>query len=311
MIEPAREADHAPRAWGGEALSDVEELRVSDLAGPGGILAAWFIANPNGPTAFALGYLEEEAGHTLFYRWMHFTDGSVWRIGSLESDVGILDGDYGHVVFNSLLRFHNFSAATGLGGRPLLGEFPSFVATNGNPQVAHALQSYLTLSAARQDWAQEFRLRRAYGVDFYSRAGAQYRLALDRLKGDPEADQARVADLYRLYSGRPGFSDVIPRDLKPVSPNLAAAQAWWSFAAAPDVVRSGLSQIAQMWAGATSQATSVLLDDLRRSGRYTSLRDVVAFFDQFQLPLWPEDLDDRRVCEALGIPTDHLSAQST
>jgi len=34
----------------------------------GELLAGWFIANPNGPTAFALGFVEYENSRRMFYK---------------------------------------------------------------------------------------------------------------------------------------------------------------------------------------------------------------------------------------------------
>ena len=51
----------------------------------GELLAGWFIANPNGPTAGALGLVEVGRTRKLFYRWMHFTGGKTWLSSDLTT----------------------------------------------------------------------------------------------------------------------------------------------------------------------------------------------------------------------------------
>ena len=272
----------------------------------GGILAAWFMANPAGPTAWTLGYVERGGRHELFYRWMHFTGGRTWIIGDLESDSHMLNGDFGEIVFNSVIRFHNFCLSADVNEEPILGVFPSFIRINGNRHISEALRALILLALAKADWTREFYLNARYGADFYARAGAEIRSALESARYDPLADQQRVDHLFEWYAGRPGFSDEIPKVLEPITPNVESAKAWWDHSAGVDVTNQGLSFFAEMWAGATSQISPDFLSGLKRNGRYTSFSRVVTFFDQFQMPLWPNDLDDRKICELLGIPTHHL-----
>jgi len=280
------------------------ESDISALAG--GIFAAWFMANPNGPTAWALGYVEREGKHELFYRWLHFTGGRTWIIGDLQSDSDMLNGDFGEIVFNSIIRFHNICLASDINEEPILGVFPSFIITNGNISINEALRGIMFFALERHEWSQEFYLNSRYGADFYSRAGAQIRSALDSARDDPAADQQRVDDMFSMYAGRPGFSDEIPRMLAPIRPSVSAARAWWDHANRPDITKQGLNCFAEMWAGATSQISPEFLGDLKKNGRYTSFSNIVAFFDQFQMPLWPLNLDDRKICESMGISTRHL-----
>jgi hypothetical protein len=51
----------------------------------GELLAGWFVAHPNGPTAFALGFVEFENSRRMFYKWMHFTGGKTWLSQELAS----------------------------------------------------------------------------------------------------------------------------------------------------------------------------------------------------------------------------------
>lgn len=281
-------------------IFEVFDQRLEDAVG--GILASWFIANPNGPTAFAIGYLERPEGRDLFYRWLHFTGGKAWIIGKFEEDVEMMEGDIGHVVFNALIRFHNFCCAYGDVEKPVLSTLPNFVATNGNSSIAFALQEYVSFSAQGENWTQEFYLNEKYGAEFFTRAGACIRAGLDAARLDPAADQTKVDFYFEMYEGRAGFDDPLPVDLLPVAASVSAARDWWSFATSREIVSAGLFQFAQMWVGAISQVSEEFRQELRDSGRYTSFERVVKFFDNFQMPLWPDGLDHRAVRKSLGIP---------
>ena len=69
----------------------------------GELLAGWFIANPNGPTAFALGFVEYENSRRMFYKWMHFTGGKTWLSQELASYFTHSVANFGEILFNELV----------------------------------------------------------------------------------------------------------------------------------------------------------------------------------------------------------------
>ena len=86
-----------------EYIGDISELS-------GELLVSWFITNPNGPTAFALGFVELDHSRRLFYKWMHFTGGKTWVTQDLASALVASNADFGEALFNELLLINNDAA---------------------------------------------------------------------------------------------------------------------------------------------------------------------------------------------------------
>ncbi|MBR0878547.1 hypothetical protein JQ608_15405, partial [Bradyrhizobium liaoningense] len=107
----------------------------------GELLASWFIANPNGPTAFALGFVELENARRIFYRWMHFTGGKTWLSRELMPYLAA-DENFGEILFNELLSVGNDAVVTGKDVKLLLS-IPSFIKLNDNPQVRAAFAAFI------------------------------------------------------------------------------------------------------------------------------------------------------------------------
>jgi hypothetical protein len=129
-----------------EYIGDISELS-------GELLVSWFIANPNGPTAFALGFVELDHSRRLFYRWMHFTGGKTWISHDLASYFTASNEDFGEILFNELLSINNDALVTGKDVKLLLA-IPSFVILNDNPQVGAAIAAFVQASLAYdKDWA--------------------------------------------------------------------------------------------------------------------------------------------------------------
>src|SRR5262245_59646622 len=120
----------------------------------GEILASWFLANPAGPTAYALGFVELEGRRRLFYRSMHFSGTETWLLHDLEAGLEALPGGFGGILFNSLINLNNQFTAAGEGKRPLTC-IPSIVLLNDNAVVRSAFWEYLRLSTADADWGRE------------------------------------------------------------------------------------------------------------------------------------------------------------
>ena len=81
------------------------------------LLAGWFIANPNGPTAFALGFVEFENSRRMFYKWMHFAGGKTWLSRKVTSYFTDSDANFGEILFNELISINNEAIAIGSRGR--------------------------------------------------------------------------------------------------------------------------------------------------------------------------------------------------
>ena len=80
----------------------------------GSILVSWFLFNPNGPTAYAVGFAEIADKRFLFYRWIHFTGGKTYLVARLDNEVSTASGNFGDVFFNLILLAHNYFMASGI-----------------------------------------------------------------------------------------------------------------------------------------------------------------------------------------------------
>ena len=267
----------------------------------GSILAAWFMANPNGPTAWALGYVEEGERNILFYRWMHFTGGRTYRLGAL-GDSGFKCGEEGFwecEILGVLLRLHNRFTATGDDAPPFLTA-PSAVLTNGNPLVAQTIRTFASLAARTnkgQDWGREAYYTTKYRSDFFGRAEEEFREACEQLRSDPLADREGLRNVWAEHEQKPGFRDWLPGRYRtsPYTEDLFAA--WWNIVTDRDVLRRGaLLRFAQMWAGASASARDRgLMDRLTEAGSYVPLGAVLRFFTQFNMPLFPAFIDEDHI----------------
>jgi hypothetical protein len=251
---------------------------------PGYIFATWFMNNPKGPTAWALGCVERAHGHELFYRWLHFTGGRTWIIGSFEADLDMMRGDYGHLVFNALIRAHNYWVLNG-GEVPVLSGFPSFLKTNGNLEIEAALKNYLEFSLAKCDWGKELSHIREFGSHFFDRAGAEFREAYETLAKNPQADKEVLRGIWLDMSRIKSFASWTPKTYTAISPNKNVIAEWWQLVTDDDYVQKGLFDFRTMWNGAASLVPD-LVTELIGAGRYTAFSDVVSFYDHFQMPLW-------------------------
>lgn len=103
--------------------------RIETLSGR--ILASWFLFNPNGPTAYAFGHLEDYGRLRFFCRWMHFSGGETYIL----DDVSVNEGPHAEPTLNALGRLYNH-VMTGNGNEELAADnLPSFVKTNGNTEI--------------------------------------------------------------------------------------------------------------------------------------------------------------------------------
>lgn len=291
-----------------ERSDEVREIDPQKLTA-GSILAAWFLANPNGPTVFSVGIAESDEPF-LFYQWQHFTGGRSWVLGALWPDVRGFDEDFGAVIFNALIKANNHFALHPLNETPPLASIPSFLITNKSPSVDRAIWELVWVCLSQADWGREIYYRRKYGSHFFTRAGEETREAVECARVDPNANQESVDLLRELNEGRPGFDNWQAAAFESHGICLDVLKEWWVSATGRETSDDGLLQFAKMWAGATRQITQAHLQELIAEGNYVPFDQVAGFFDQFQMPLWPEGLDDAVLCRAMGLSTDHLDPRS-
>ncbi len=186
------------------AIAEIDSRELSD----GVVFAAWFLNNPNGPTAWALG---STGPNRLFYRWLHFMGGRTWVIGSFDPAAASDPGQ--EALYRAIARFHSDDAVHNVDESPMFGAFPSFIITNGKSDVDLCLREILEVSLSRADWSQEYYLIRKYGIDFYGRAAVETQHAYKQMRSDPSLDPAYVERLASAFEQAHGAVDDIPEQL--------------------------------------------------------------------------------------------------
>jgi len=271
---------------------------ASNLSGE--LLAGWLLANPNGPTAFALGIVALEGSLRLLYRWMHFTGGKTWLSQNLGAELG--DGNFGEALFNLLVLIENDALASGKDVR-FVPSIPSCVILNGNPQVSAAFASLLTISLEfDHNWGRELYYLDKYGSDFFSRYEEEYRDIYERLKRDPNVAPEALQWLWLSHSHRKGFQDWQPNRYRnsDLTPELFAR--WYAQVTDPRFVSEAAYWFAQMWVGSSFVAEQTgHLARLKEAGMFESLSDTLRFFESFNRPLLPPDIDEGAIRSGMNL----------
>ena len=110
----------------------VYEGDFDDLSG--GVVCSWFISNPRGPTAFAVGFVEvADTPWSLFYRRMHFTGAKRYLGVTVDKEISAASDDFYDAFFNYMIALNNYLALSSRDAPEFLGEVPTFIRTNGNP----------------------------------------------------------------------------------------------------------------------------------------------------------------------------------
>jgi hypothetical protein len=259
----------------------------------GELLAGWFIANPNGPTAFALGFVEAEGSRRLLYNWMHFTGGGTWLSPELLDDLDETDPDFGEILLSELLSINNDAVTTGKDVK-LLESIPSFAVLNDDPRVCAAFAALIKISLGYgKDWGRELYYLGKYHNDFFSRCEEEYRDIYENLKVDPNAN----ADFLRLFwlanQHRKGFQEWEPNRYTSSELTEKIFNSWYARVTDPAFIAGAAFRFAQMWVGATFMAGyPARSQDLNNAGKYQSLADALKFFENMSRPLLPPQIDE-------------------
>jgi hypothetical protein len=245
----------------------------------GELLAGWFIANPNGPTAGALGLVEVGRTRKLFYRWMHFTGGKTWLSSDLTTYLASND-DFGEIVLNELISIGNDAIVTGKDVKLLLS-IPSVLVLNDNPQIRTALSAFIQVSLGDKDWGRELYYLTKYGPHLFSRYEEEYRDIYERLKGDPSANPEFLRNFWLANKHRQGFQHWEPNKYRSSSLTPDIFKVWYERVTDPDFVARATFCCAQMWVGASATAEQTgRIAQLKGAGRYQGLNEVLTFFER-------------------------------
>ena len=204
----------------------IYEGDFDDLSG--GVVSSWFISNPRGPMAFAVGFVEvADMPWSLFYRSMHFSGAKTYLGGTVDKEISAASGYFLDVFFNHMIALNNYFALNSRDAPEFLGEVPSFIRSNGNPDVGAAMRWLIADTADRlgTDWGHELYRSETYGAALAGPAGRELR---------------QVHGRYR-------------KQRQPALPGSPFARWWATVTDRTDVERSTF-QFAQAWVAADRAA---------------------------------------------------------
>jgi hypothetical protein len=258
----------------------------------GELLAGWFIANPNGPTAFALGFVEAEGSRRLFYKWMHFTGGGTWLSPELLDHLDGTEPDFGEILLSELLSIDNDAVATGKDFR-LLESIPAFVVLNDDPRVCATFTALIKISLRYgADWGRELYYLGKYNNDFFSRCEEELRDVYEDLRDAPDANADFLQCFWSANQHRKGFQEWEPNRYTSSGLTEKIFNSWYAQVTDPAFIAGAAFDFAQMWVGATFLAgSSGRSQNLNTAGNYQSLADTLKFFENMRLPLLPPEID--------------------
>ena len=258
--------------------SEIEEIETEWFDGAGRIFLAWGILNPNGPTLYMIGERIEGDHSRIFYRWMHMLGGRTYLCPPEDREELTYEG-----VFHAAERIRNHLAANRL-GTPF-AVIPSFViASSGDQEFINIAQRLMASDeASQQDWGRAVAYTRAFGDDFFARAGCEIRVLYDETRNRPAPTQSE-RDFLQFTEARyghiPSFAQASPPPFKSSQITEALFLEWWRLIAPVAHSRSALGQFFEMWRG----ALSLLSDDMEVGS--VSVNQVVNFLSNlnFMIP---------------------------
>lgn len=278
---------------------DVDLLNDDLSNSTGEILASWFIANPNGPTAFAIGYTEIEDKRRLFYRWMHFTGGCTWLLNSIPEELELWDGEFDHILINSILNANTFFVASG-SEHSFLASIPQIVLTNGNIKLSAAFFEFLQIGLAQCDWGKELYYIEKYGSNLFKRYEEEFRDIFEKLKKDQNISQEAITVFWDMHSHRKGFKNWIPNQYQSSYVTDAFFNRWKAIVTNRSYVFNSLYNFCQMWVGSYETAKyNGLLNKLGEKAE--CLTHILNFFEEYNMPLAPKEIDESYIKKQMGL----------
>jgi hypothetical protein len=244
---------------------------VDDLTGA--VFASWFVFGPNGPAAFAVGFAETaHIPWSLFYRRMHFAGAKTYLGAAIDKEIAAASGNFLEAFFNHMIALNNYLSLNSRDAPEFLGEVPSFIRTNGNPEVDAAMRWLIADTADRlgTDWGRELYLRETYGAALAGPAVTELRQA------------------HKRYRKLPALSE-------------AQFSRWWDTVTDKAYVEPATFQFAQSWVAADRATKASGQLHSSPSSNWMSYSKLARFFDNFHMPLLPPEIDERFLLKSLGM----------
>lgn len=249
--------------------------------GEGGILAAWFIAELQGPVAVSVGYIEGDNERDIFYAWHHWQGCKAYKIGTVKASIDPQHPGWGEYFFHDLARFSNWGLRGIPGDYRFFQHIPSILAHNGNPAIKEAMIDLVTTLCAGRDWRTELFLLNHYGAQLQDKARWLIRNWLEYQRHHGGMDEAVLADTEERFIKDRSWIDWGVPDLPPQITSLETVAQWADLLWTPDYQSQALWRFAQMWVGLEQYAKREDIITARKEGTYVWFDQVSEFFARF------------------------------
>ena len=116
---------------------------------------------------------------SLFYRQDAFYRRKDILGGAIDKEISAASGNFLEAFFNHMIALNNYLSLNSRDAPEFLGEVPSFIRTNGNPEVDATMRWLIADTADRlgTDWGRELYLRETYGAALAGPAVTELRQA--------------------------------------------------------------------------------------------------------------------------------------
>ena len=225
--------------------------------GEGFIFLVWGILNPNGPTLYCLGQRRINGKWRVFCRWLHMLGGCTTYAAKAEPKQLTYND-----IYDGAVSIHNHLIESGDPG--IMMVIPSFMIVNqGDETVAEIAKRLLQEGpTAKENWGRDIAYLRAFGNDFFGRAGCQIREWYNeaKMKKPAEEETSDMVEFVRVrYGHLPEFRDAVVPTFAHSELTPALLQEWWSTVTTLEFCGAALRALSVMWPG----AISVLSDELK------------------------------------------------
>jgi hypothetical protein len=172
------------------------------------------------------------------------------------------------------------------------------VITNGNSGMEAAFKELIRMACKDENWGREIYYLRKYGNDFFGRCEEEFRDIYEKLKRDPSSHPDVLEAFWIMNQHRKGFKGWQPGRYQSSTLRGDVFDDWWRTVTNHQFIHAGGAfRFCEMWVGGAAQ--SMLVSQLKDAGRYCSLSETLTFFENFNQPLLPPNIDEE--CIRTGI----------
>jgi hypothetical protein len=228
----------------------VASVKEEWFDGQGSMSMIWGILNPNGPTLYCLGYKSVNGKQRVFFRWLHMLGGCTTFASKSESDGVTYQG-----IFDGALEIHNHLLEQGQKG--IIVDVPYFLMVNRtDPTLIDIAKRLLTITTADSDWGRHLAYLRAFGSNFFGRAGCEIRSYYEAEKAKALSESRDPSEFLKFvelrYGHLPDFRDAIIPKFESSQLTAALLDEWWLRVSDVEFRKSAIGTLGAMWNGAIS-----------------------------------------------------------